>query len=409
MFAGALKGWTSTQKHVVAASYLGWTLDAFDFLLLTLVAKDVAAEFHTPATAVGWALLFTLAARPIGAFIFGRLADRYGRRPILQIDILLYSALAFASAFSPNIVVFLILRGLFGVAMGGEWGIGSSLAMEHIKPQSRGFVSGLLQTGYPTGSLIAALVSAILLPEFGWRICVMASALPALLVLYIRRNVPESPSWKPGAVRRGNTLAVVRSHWGLALFAIVMMAGFNSFSHGTQDFYPNFLRIQLGFEPRLASVLVMIGALGAITGGLIFGSLSERIGRRRAITISALLFLPVVPFWVYYSINPLFLAASMFACQFFVQGAWGVVPAHLNELSPADARGTFPGFVYQVGNFLASGIGLLQTSLVEGRGWHYADALALVGVGAALLIAIAVNLGPEAKGVSMAPQQVPVD
>jgi SHS family lactate transporter-like MFS transporter len=409
MMADALKGWTSAQKHVVVASYLGWTLDAFDFLLLTLVAKDVAAEFGTPATAVGWALLFTLAARPIGAFIFGRLADRHGRRPILQINVLLYSALAFASAFSPNITVFLILRGLFGVAMGGEWGIGSSLTMEHIKPEARGFVSGLLQTGYPTGSLLAAAASAMLLPTFGWRVLVMASAVPALLVFYIRRHVPESPSWKPGVTAKGNTLAVVRRHWGLALFAIVMMAGFNSFSHGTQDFYPNFLRIQLGFDPRTASILVMIGALGAITGGLTFGSLSERIGRRRAITISALLFLPVVPLWVYYSVNPVFLAASFFVCQFFVQGAWGVIPAHLNELSPADARGTFPGFVYQVGNLLASGVGLLQTSLVEVKGWQYSDALALVGVGAALLIALFVNLGPEAKGVSMAVAAVPAD
>jgi len=270
-------------------------------------------------------------------------------------------------------------------------------------------VSGLLQTGYPTGSLLAAAASALLLPEVGWRVLVMASALPALLVFYIRRNVPESPSWKPGEVKRGNTLAIVRSHWGLALFAIVMMAGFNSFSHGTQDLYPNFLRIQLGFDPRTASVLVMIGALGAITGGLTFGSLSERIGRRRAITISALLFLPVVPFWVYYSVNPLFLAAAFFVCQFFVQGAWGVIPAHLNELSPAEARGTFPGFVYQVGNFLASGIGLLQTSLVEGRGWQYADALALVGVSAAIVIAVFVNLGPEAKGVAMAAAPLSAD
>jgi SHS family lactate transporter-like MFS transporter len=188
-----------------------------------------------------------------------------------------------------------------------------------------------------------------------------------------------------------------------------MMAGFNSISHGTQDFYPNFLRIQLGFEARLASVLVMIGALGAIAGGMTFGTLSERIGRRRAITIAALLFLPVVPLWVYTSADPVFLAGSMFVCQFFVQGVWGVIPAHLNELSPPDARGTFPGFVYQVGNFLASGIGLLQTSLVEDRGWQYADALAAVGVASALLIALLVNLGPEARGVPMAGASIPVD
>lgn len=404
MASGALSGWTSAQKHVVAASYLGWTLDAFDFLLLTLVAKDVAAEFHTPATTVGWALLLTLSARPVGAFIFGRLADRYGRRPILQIDVLLYSVLAFASAFSPNVTVFLILRGLFGVAMGGEWGIGSSLTMEHIKPESRGVVSGLLQTGYPTGSLLAAAASALLLPDFGWRALVMASALPALLIVYIRRFVPESPSWHKGMAVRTSTLAVVRRHGGLALFAVVLMAGFNSFSHGTQDFYPNFLRIQLGFTPRSASVLVMIGAIGAILGGLTFGALSERIGRRRAITIAAVLFLPVVPFWVFWSHDAVSLAVAFFVSQFMVQGAWGVVPAHLNELSPADARGTFPGFVYQFGNFIASGIGLLQTSLVENHGWQYSQALATVAICAALTIALLVNFGPEAKGVAMAPQ-----
>lgn len=403
MTSGALRGWTSTQRHVVAAAYLGWTLDAFDFLLLTLVAKDVANEFHAKATVVGWALLFTLAARPIGAFIFGRLADRFGRRPILQIDVLLYSALAFASAFSPNITVFLILRALFGVAMGGEWGIGSSLTFEHIKPESRGIVSGLLQTGYPTGSLLAAAAAALLLPDFGWRVLVMASAVPALLIVYIRRYVPESPSWHKGMAARTNTLTIVRRHWSLALFAVILMAGFNSFSHGTQDFYPNFLRIQLGFDARSASVLVMIGAVGAILGGLSFGALSERIGRRRTITIASLLFLPVVPFWVFWSHEPVALAVAVFVSQFMVQGAWGVVPAHLNELSPADARGTFPGFVYQVGNFIASGIGLLQTSLVEEHGWQYSQALAAVAIGAALIIALFVNVGPEAKGVAMAP------
>ncbi len=270
----ALKDWTATQKHVVAASYLGWTLDAFDFLLLTFVAKDVAHEFNTDAKAVGLALTLTLALRPLGAFIFGRLADRFGRRPILMLDVLLYSAMAFASAFAPNLTTFLALRCLFGIAMGGEWGIGSSLTMEHIKPQARGFVSGLLQTGYPTGSLIAAAVSGLLLPAYGWRVCMMASVVPALLVLYIRRNVPESPAWQKHRIRRDNTIEIVRRHWPLALFAILLMTAFNSLSHGTQDFYPNFLRIQHGLSVGTTSLLGIVASLGAICGGLSFGALS---------------------------------------------------------------------------------------------------------------------------------------
>jgi SHS family lactate transporter-like MFS transporter len=400
----ALKGWSSAQKHVVAASYLGWTLDAFDFLLITYVAKDIATTFNTNAKALGIIITATLVMRPLGAFIFGRLADRFGRRPVLMADVGLYSVIAFASAFAPNLYVFLALRCLFGVAMGGEWGIGASLTMEHVRPESRGFVSGLLQTGYPTGGLIAGLVTALLLPQFGWRACIMVSVIPALLVLYIRRNVPESPSFEQHRTVRDNTFAVIRSHWGIALFAIVLMTAFNSLSHGTQDFYPNFLRIQIGLKPALASVIGSIGAAGAIVGGLTFGSLSQSIGRRRAITISALLVLPLVYFWVFFTVQPMMLAATAFALQFAVQGAWGVVPAHLNELSPPDARATFPGFVYQLGNLLAAGVTTLQGSLVEDSHWPYAKALAVVAVAAALVIAVLVNFGPEARSVSMAPK-----
>src|ERR1700710_2389514 len=260
MAFAALKGWSSAQKHVVAASYLGWTLDAFDFLLITYVAKDIAAEFGTNAKALGIIITATLVMRPLGAFIFGRLADRFGRRPVLMADVGLYSIIAFASAFAPNLYVFLGFRCLFGIAMGGEWGIGASLTMEHVKPESRGFVSGLLQTGYPTGGLIAGLVTALLLPHFGWRVCVMASVIPALLVLYIRRNVPESPAFEQHKTVKDNTFAVIRSHWGIALFAILIMTAFNSLSHGTQDFYPNFLRIQIGLKPALASIIGSIGS-----------------------------------------------------------------------------------------------------------------------------------------------------
>ncbi|MBV9044293.1 MAG: MFS transporter [Alphaproteobacteria bacterium] len=397
----ALKGWSSTQKHVVAASYLGWTLDAFDFLLITLVAKDIAAEFHTNAKALGLIITLTLFMRPLGAFIFGRLADRFGRRPVLMADVAAYSLIAFASAFAPNLTVFLTLRCLFGVAMGGEWGIGASLAMEHVKPGARGFVSGLLQTGYPSGGLIAGVVTAFLLPEFGWRYCVMASVLPSLLVLYIRRNVPESPSFQTQRAPTDNTFAIIKSHWGIALFAVLLMTGFNTLSHGSQDFYPNFLRIQMHIEPRLASIIASIGSFGAIIGGLTFGSLSQSIGRRRAIAISAVLVLPMIYFWAFFSVNPMVLAAMAFILQFFVQGAWGVIPAHLNELSPSDARATFPGFVYQLGNLFAANIVLVQGVLVEDHGWTYAEVLALMTGAAALLISALIFFGPEARHIDM--------
>jgi SHS family lactate transporter-like MFS transporter len=402
----AMRGWTRVQKHVVAASYLGWTLDAFDFLLITLVAKEIAQEFHVNAKALGFIITATLVMRPLGAFIFGRLADRFGRRPVLMFDVGLYSIIAFASAFAPNLTTFLILRCLFGIAMGGEWGIGASLTMEHVRPESRGVVSGLLQTGYPTGGLIAGVVSALLLPHFGWRVCVMASIIPALLVLYIRRNVPESPTFEVTRAPKDNTFAVIRSHWGIAVFAIILMTAFNTLSHGSQDFYPNFLKIQIGLAPALASVISSIGSFGAIVGGLTFGSWSQGIGRRRAIMIAASLVLPMIYFWVFFSTSPIVLAMMAFGLQFFVQGAWGVIPAHLNELSPHDARGTFPGFVYQLGNLFAAGIVTAQGFLVEDSHWTYAEALALMTGIAAVVIAVLINLGPEARDAQMAPKQV---
>ena len=402
----SLRGWSSTQRHVVAASYLGWTLDAFDFLLITYVASDIAKSFGTNTKGVTFVITATLVMRPLGAFIFGRLADRFGRRPILMLDVALYSIIAFASAFAPNLTIFIILRCLFGIAMGGEWGIGASLTMEHVKPEARGFVSGLLQTGYPTGGMIAGVVSGLLLPHFdteiGWRVCVMTSVIPSLLVLYIRRNVPESPTFAQSRAPRDNTFAILRSHWGIALFAIVLMTGFNTLSHGSQDLYPKFLRDQIHLAPALSSFIGSVGPLGAIVGGLTFGMLSQRIGRRRAITISAILVLPLIYFWVFFSVNPSVLAFTAFLLQFGVQGAWGVVPAHLNELSPHDARGTFPGFVYQLGNLFAAGIVLGQGVLIDDYHWSYAEALAVMTGAAALLIAVLINLGPEAREIDMA-------
>ena len=398
MRIAALSGWTTEQKHVVAASFLGWSLDAFDFFLLVFVLKDIAQEFGTDISNVTLAILLTLAMRPIGAFVFGRAADRWGRRPTLMVDVLLYSIIEFASGFSPSLTVLIVLRALYGVAMGGEWGVGASLAMESIPPQARGFVSGLLQSGYPTGYFMASIVYGLLFPIIGWRGMFMVGVVPALLVLYIRRNVPESPSWNREAAAHGDTLTILKSHWRLGIYAVLLMTAFNFFSHGTQDIYPTFLEVQHDLSPRAVGLIAVIYNIGAICGGLLFGSLSERFGRRRIIIIAALLSLFVVPLWAF-SANLVLLTLGAFLMQFMVQGAWGVVPVHLNELSPDSARGTFPGFVYQLGNLLASVNATLQAAIAAHYGGNYALALAVVAGTVAVVIVILTALGTEAKGV----------
>jgi SHS family lactate transporter-like MFS transporter len=409
----ALKGWTSAQKHVVAASYLGWTLDAFDFFLMVFVIKDVAKAFGAGKEDVAWALTLTLALRPVGAFIFGRLADRFGRRPILMADVALYSILGFATAFSPSLTTFLILRALFGVAMGGEWGIGASLTMETVKPEARGLVSGLLQSGYPTGYLLASLVYRNLYEPLGvalgmapWRSLFLVGIVPALLILYIRRNVPESPGWSREHARTGTVINVMRKHWQLALYAILLMTAFNFFSHGTQDIYPTFLQVQHHFDTHTTGNIAILYNIGAILGGWTFGLWSQSVGRRRAIIVASLVAIPASYLWAF-SETAAMLAFGAFLMQFFVQGAWGVIPAHLNELSPADARGTFPGTVYQLGNFIASYNAVLQTKVAAAQHENYSLALAGVAVAAAIAIAILTALGGEARDVNMAVETRP--
>jgi SHS family lactate transporter-like MFS transporter len=405
----ALRGWTSAQKHVVVASWLGWTLDAFDFFLMVFVIKDVAAAFGVEKSTVAWATTLTLALRPLGAFVLGRLADRFGRRPVLMVDVALYSVLGFATAFSPNLIAFLIIRALFGVAMGGEWGIGASLTMESIKPEARGLVSGLLQSGYPTGYLLASIVYRNFYEPLGaltglapWRSLFLIGIIPALLILYIRRHVPESPGWSTEHARTGTVLNVLRRHWQLAIYAIVLMTAFNFFSHGTQDAYPTFLQVQHHFDVHTTGNIAIVYNIGAILGGLTFGFFSQSFGRRRAIVVAALFAIPVTYLWAF-SQTAAMLAFGAFLMQFFVQGAWGVIPAHLNELSPADARGTFPGTVYQLGNFIASYNLVLQTKIAARMQENYSVALASVAIAAAVVIAILTALGREARDVNMAP------
>jgi SHS family lactate transporter-like MFS transporter len=397
----ALKGWTPAEKRAVTASFLGWALDAFDFFLLVFVMNDVAKDFNVETMKVAQALFLTLAFRPLGAFIFGRLADRFGRRPLLMVDVALYSVLGFATAFAPNLTVFLIIRSLFGIAMGGEWGLGASLTMESVRPQARGPISGLLQSGYPTGYLLAALAYGALYNTIGWRGMFMLSLAPALLVLFIRRHVPESPTWAAAksAPKEGLGQVLFR-HAGLVVYGVALMTAFNFFSHGTQDFYPTFLKVQHKFDTHATATIAIIYNIGAIIGGWMFGFWSQSFGRRRTIVIACLLSLPVTWLWAC-STTLVGLAAGAFLMQVCVQGAWGVVPAHLNELSPANARATFPGTIYQLGNLIASSNALLQPYIVVSQGGNYSLALASVAVVAAVVITVLVFAGPEARDISL--------
>ncbi len=395
----------SSQRHTVLASFLGWTLDAFDYFLLTFVIVGVANEFNTGKVEVTYALFLTLAARPLGALLFGRLADHFGRRPILMLDVVLFSVFEFATAFSTSLTMLLVLRFLFGIAMGGEWGIGASLAMESIPTKSRGLISGLLQSGYPCGFFLAALANWLLIDHIGWRGLFIVGAAPALLVLYIRRSVPESPTWLRDRVEHGRigVLESMRGHWKLAIYLMLLMAAFNMFSHGSQDMYHTFeeVNLHLNTSSGAAFMLVALLNLGALVGGLFFGGLSERIGRRKAMILAALLAIPVIPLWTYGG-SLLLLGLGAFLIQVMVQGAWGVVPTHLNELSPAPVRATLPGFAYQMGNLLAAGTATAQTWIADWRGGDYAFAMSVWIAAVALLLALLVWLGPEARGLDFA-------
>jgi MFS transporter, SHS family, lactate transporter len=395
--------WTKKQRNVVIAAYLGWTLDAFDFFLMVFMFKDIAAELHSSMQVVTTAILLTLGMRPVGAFLFGWLADRFGRKPTLTWNILAYSVLEMVSGFAPTMTTLLVVRALFGIAMGGEWGIGSALTMETIPASSRGTVSGLLQTGYPSGYLLASLAVYLFYDRLGWRWMFVLGAVPAVLVFFIRRGIDESPAWlEQRTLPRADEPVVARRerNFKLTLYAVVLMTAFNFLSHGSQDAYPNFLKLQHHFDTHLTSLLTAIMNVGAICGGLLFGRLSQRIGRRRAIITAALLALPALPFWAYGS-TPLILGVGAFLIQFAVQGAWGVVPVHLNELSPPAIRGTFPGFVYQLGNFLAAANLNLQVAIAESHGNNYGLALASVVACSAIAVALLAALGPERHGVSM--------
>jgi MFS transporter, SHS family, lactate transporter len=398
----------ANQRNAVIAGFLGWTLDAFDFFVLAFVVVPVAREFHRSIPEVTLALTASLATRPLGAFIFGLLADRYGRRVPLMLDILFYSMVEVLSGFAPSYTAFLILRLLYGIGMGGEWGVGASLAMESVPAKWRGIHSGLLQEGYALGYLLAAVAYWTVFPHWGWRSLFFLGGLPALLTLFIRAKVKESEVWRRTAARTDwkDYTRAISNNFRRFGYLVVLMAMMNFISHGTQDLYPTFLQQQRGFSPRAVAVITVISMIGAILGGLSFGLLSDWRGRRRAMITAALLALLLVPLWVF-APNPTLIALGAFLLQFMVQGAWGVVPAHLSELSPDQVRGFFPGLAYQLGVLLAASSAYLEAQL--SRHLSYAQAMGLFAATVLLLGAFVIALGPEAHRVPFGGRGIPAN
>jgi MFS transporter, SHS family, lactate transporter len=385
------------HRNAVIASFLGWTLDAFDFFLVVMALTAIAKDFGRPDKDVAYAITITLAFRPLGALIFGLIADRYGRRIPLMIDLVFYSVVEVATGFAHDFRTFLILRALFGIGMGGEWGVGASLAMEKAPSKRRGIFSGFLQEGYAVGYLLAAVCYFFVYPRWGWRPMFFIGGLPALLALFVRYGVKESEVWERTRHRNWSQLGRgIFSHWKLFLFLVVLMTMMNFVSHGTQDMYPTFLQRDWGFTPERRAALTAFSMVGAVIGGIVFGHFSDRIGRRRAMVTALVLAILVIPLWAFAPSLPL-LVAGAFLMQFMVQGAWGVIPAHINELSPDSVRGFLPGFAYQCGVMMASSVAYIEA--VFAARVSYATSMAMTAVTVFSLGAIVAWLGRERRGV----------
>ena len=385
----------SEARHTLLASFLGWTLDAFDFFVLIFVVSAIASDFHRTVPEIAFTITATLMTRPIGALIFGWLADRYGRRIPLMIDVVFYSVVEVMSGLAPNYATFLFLRALYGIGMGGEWGVGAALAMEAAPAGARGLLSGLLQEGYAVGYLFAAGAYFFVFPLFGWRALFFIGGLPALLTLYIRTKVPESQAWERARPESTAIWRAIRGNLGSFAYLIVLMTMMNLVSHGTQDMYPTFLQRERGLGPRTVATVALIYNIGALAGGLAFGYLSDRMGRRRAMTAAVAAGVLVVPLWIYPA-SIAWLTAGAFLMQFMVQGAWGVIPAHLAELSPPEVRGLFAGLAYQLGVLFAANAAFVEALLATRM--NYGSALAIVATIVLAGAAIVIGLGHERRG-----------
>jgi SHS family lactate transporter-like MFS transporter len=391
-----LKAERANQRNALLAGFLGWTLDAFDFFVLTYVLSDVARDFHRTRPDIALTLTASLAMRPIGAIVFGLLADRYGRRLPLMLDVIFYSVIEVLSGLANSYRMFMVLRLLYGIGMGGEWGVGASLTMESVPARWRGILSGLLQEGYALGNILAAVAYFTIFPHHGWRALFFVGGLPALLSLFIRAKVKEPAAWHAARTDWSTYWSVVRRNWRRFLYLVLLMTMMNFMSHGTQDLYPTFLSKQRGYDPHATAIISIIAMIGAICGGLAFGAYSDRKGRRRAMITAALLGIAAIPLWILSPTTALLIAGG-FLMQFMVQGAWGVIPAHINELSPGELRGFFPGFAYQIGVLFASSISYIEPVL--GERFSYTQSMGLLAAAVLSLAAVVVYFGPEAKGV----------
>ncbi len=383
--------------YAVLSSTIGWTLDSFDYFIVVMVLTEIAKEFHRTNAEVALTITLTLAMRPAGAFLFGLMADKYGRRIPLMIDVVAFSVLSVASGLAPNFTTFLILRALFGIAMGGEWGAGASLVMEKVSPKWRGLLSGVLQQGYTTGNLLASIAYFLIVPYFGWRALFFAGGAPALLALFIRSKVKESEVWERTHHKEWSQLwAAIRANLKVFFYLVLFLTFMGFCGHGTQDMYPTFLKTQRGFSAQGAAMMTMIANLGALVGGILIAMTSDRIGRRRSVACGLGIAILVIPLWAF-SPTTAMLAAGAFLIQFGVHGAWGVVPAHISELVPDHIRGFMPGFAYQCGILLAGSITYIQA--LFGGATSYANAMALTSLAVFASTAIIVSLGPEKKGI----------
>nr|WP_233425278.1 MFS transporter [Mycobacterium intracellulare] len=399
---------TADQRNSFIAALLGWTMDAFDYFIVVLVYADIAKTFHHSKAEVAFVTTATLIMRPVGALLFGLWADRVGRRLPLMVDVMFYSVVGFLCAFAPNFTVLVILRLLYGIGMGGEWGLGAALAMEKVPVQRRGFFSGLLQEGYAFGYLLASVAALVVMDwlELSWRWLFGLSIVPALISLIIRYRVEESEVWEAAQDRMRLTSTrirdVLRSGAIIrrSIYLALLMTAFNWMSHGTQDVYPTFLGAHANQGAGLSSTtvrwIVVAYNVGAIIGGLVFGTLSQRLSRRYTVVFCAVLALPIVPLFAY-SRGAAMLCLGSFLMQLFVQGAWGVIPAHLTEMSPDAIRGLYPGVTYQLGNLLAAFNLPIQERLAESHGYPFALAATIVPVLAAVVVLTLI--GKDATGI----------
>lgn len=391
--ASAIGG--SNARNAFAAGFLGWTFDAFDFFVLAFALPAVAKDFGKSIPALALTTTATLAARPVGAFFFGLMADRYGRRPTLMANIAFYSLMEVLSGIAPSYAIFLALRLFYGVGMGGNWGVGASLVLESVPLKWRGVASGLLQQGYALGYIFAAGAFYTVFPRYGWRAMFFVGVIPAALTLFLCARVEESAAWRQTRTSGVAYRNAIFGNLRLFLYLVVLMSMMNFMSHGTQDMYPTYLQQQLHYGVGATAVVSAVSMVGAIAGGLVVGFFSDRLGRRRAMISAALAAVCVIPLWMF-APNQALVMTGAFMMQFFVQGAWGVIPAHINELSPPLVRGFFPGFAYQTGVLIASSIAYVEALL--GAHFTYAAAMGGLAAGVFLLASIVIGAGPEARG-----------